>query len=165
MMFRTQYDRLQFRSEIGSREAPTYRAAVDSDGKIDLIQDGIVNVYDEIQSHRDSCDIELMIKRFENGDVTALNRGNPVFLDTVDMPKTFAEVYNVVIQAKNDFQNLPLEVRNAFDHSPEKYFSMIGTEEFGNIMSKFYPQAKNDININNPAPVAGTNIEPEPKNE
>lgn len=126
----------------GSTEMPTYRPVIGDSGAIDLIQDGMINIYDQIQSHKDSCDVNLMIKRFENGDLTALGTPrDPVYMDVTDMPKTYAELYQKVIDAKNEFNSLPLDLREKFDFDPDKYISQLGTSGWFDIMQDYYKPA------------------------
>lgn len=131
--------RVRFHSQPGNPIVPTYTAALDGNGRLDLIESGKIDLYSQIQSHKDSTDIDLMIKRFENGDLTALGTPHtPMYMDVTDFPKSYAEMYQLVIDAKNNFEQLPLEVRDAFGHSPEAYFASFGTDDFNNIMSRFY---------------------------
>lgn len=135
-------DRKRVFSVPGSSEVPTYRPVIGDSGAIDLIQDGMINIYDEIQSHKDSCDINLMIKRFENGDLTALGTPrDPVYMDVTDMPKTYAELYQKVIDAKKEFNALPLDLREKFDFDPDKYISQMGTSSWFDIMQDYYKPA------------------------
>ena len=132
-------ERVRVHCHPGNPEKPTYRPVIGDSGAIDLIQDGLVNLYDEIQSHKDSCDINLMIKRFENGDLTALGTPrDPVYMDITDMPKTYAELYQKVIDAKNEFNALPLDLREKFDFDPDKYISQMGTGSWFELMKDYY---------------------------
>lgn len=146
----------------GSSEVLTYRPVIGDSGAIDLIQDGMINIYDQIQSHKDSCDVNLMIKRFENGDLTALGTPrDPVYMDVTDMPKTYAELYQKVIDAKNEFNALPLDLREKFDFDPDKYISQMGTAAWFDVMQDYYKPAP-DPTISNPTipdPVGGDPVE------
>lgn len=149
-MFKSYYEvvfneHVRVHSVLGSPVAPTYILGINEDGKMDLIESGKVNIYDQIQSHKDSVDINLMISRFANGDVNALNGGNPMYLDVTEFPKSLAEMYSLVINAKATFEKLPIEVRDAFGHSPETFISMLGSDEYNSIMSKFSPVSDKPI--------------------
>lgn len=133
-------------SSSGSSEIPTYRPVIGDSGAIDLIQDGMINIYDQIQSHKDSCDINLMIKRFENGDLTALGTPrDPVYMDVTDMPKTYAELYQKVIDAKKEFNALPLDLREKFDFDSDKYISLMGTAAWFDVMQDYYKPAPDPV--------------------
>lgn len=121
----------------GERFVKTYQPNMGSDGVLDLIEAEPFDLYESIQSHADSVDINLIISRFVNGDVSVLNRREPMYFDATDMPKTYAEMYQKVVDAHNYFEQLPLEVREKFGHSPETFFALIGTDEWNDKMKDF----------------------------
>lgn len=121
----------------GDRFVKTYQPNIGSDGVLDLIEAEPFDLYESIQSHADSVDINLIISRFINGDVSVLNRREPMYFDATEMPKTYAEMYQKVIDAHNYFEQLPLEVREKFGHSPETFFALIGTDEWSEKMKDF----------------------------
>lgn len=121
----------------GERFVKTYQPNMGADGVLDLIEAEPFDLYESIQSHADSVDINLIISRFINGDVSVLNRREPMYFDATEMPKTYAEMYQKVIDAHNYFEQLPLEVREKFGHSPETFFALIGTDEWTDKMKDF----------------------------
>lgn len=139
-MFVTRYNarerELPF-ANSGERFVKTYQPNMGSDGVLDLIEAEPFDLYESIQSHADSVDINLIISRFINGDVSVLNRREPMYFDATDMPKTYAEMYQRVIDAHNYFEQLPLDVREKFGHSPETFFALIGTDEWNDKMKDF----------------------------
>lgn len=100
-----------------------YKEHFDENGVRSLVVDGQRNTYDEIQSHRDSVDINLIIKRYMNGDFTALDRANPVFMDISSMPSTFAEWLEAQARAKEYFYSLDPDVRAQFNNSYEQFLN------------------------------------------
>ena len=128
MVFRNQYDN---RGDCdctchGRTEKPTYTA--NEDGL--PVESGIVNIYDEIQSHRESVELSTLLQRYAQGDISALNQMEGVYADVVDMPSTYAELFNRVRDAENSFNALPDDVRALFDNSPVSFWQSIGTPEF-----------------------------------
>lgn len=97
----------------------------DKSGNYELVEAGEVNVYDEIQSHAESCDINVLMKRYANGDASALSKVQGTYFDVTGMPKTYAEMLNTLISAENQFNALPLEERAKFDHSFEKWLAAL----------------------------------------
>lgn len=47
------------------------------------------------------------------------------------------EAQNLAIRMKDEFYKMPVEVRKEFDNSPEKYVSLMGTDEFKSIMAPY----------------------------
>lgn len=146
--FRTQYERERVRSGVGSKIAKTYSARYDSDGRVVLDETGEKNIYDEIQSHRDSVDIHVLLKRFVNGDQMALNRVQGNYGDFTQFPATYADMLNLVNDGENFFNSLSVDVRAKFNHNFGEFVSAIGTDRW------------NDALGIKPAPVAPEPVEP-----
>lgn len=99
-----------------------------ADGNYDLVPAGEVSVYDEIQSHAESCDINILMKRYLNGDATALSRAQGTYFDASSMPRTYAEMLNLLLDAESVFNSLPVDERAKYAHSFETWLM---TKDFG----------------------------------
>lgn len=97
----------------------------DAKGNYELVEAGEVNVYEEIQSHAESCDINVLMKRYQNGDASALSKVQGTYFDATGMPKTYAEMLNTIISAESQFNSLPLDERSKFDFSFEKWLAAL----------------------------------------
>ena len=123
-VFQTQFEtRARVFSNPGSRVKPVYEAKIDSNGVIDLVETGSENLYDYIQSFKDSTDINTIVKRYAAGDVDVLSKKQGVYGDFTELPNTYAEMLNIVISGENMFNNLPVEVRAKFHHSFREWMS------------------------------------------
>lgn len=142
-MFRIQYcPHNRVTSNPGSSEHILYTAQFDEHGHFELVESGVEDVYDMIQSHKDSTDIHQILRRFENGDVNALNKVQGVFADVTEMPKTYAEMLNHIIAGKNAFMDLPVETRAKFGHSFERWLAAM--DDPVDFASKMGIDIKND---------------------
>lgn len=112
----------------GSKEATTYQTQIDKNGHKVTVPIGKTNIYDRIQSSLEETKIENIIKRFTEGDISAFRQGEPLYADMTEAPKTLMEAQNMIIRITDEFNNLPVEVRAKFDHSPEKYVALYGGE-------------------------------------
>lgn len=132
MVFPTQFDaRDRTISNVGDRIKQLYEARVDNNGTVDLVEAGRENLYDYIQSFKDSCDINTIVKRFAAGDTDVLARRQATYGDFTQLPGTYAELLNTVIQGENYFNSLPLETRAKFNHSFREWMaSMDNMQEF-----------------------------------
>lgn len=119
---------VHFTSEAGSPYKTIYAPVVNKDGTIDLKEKEKECLYDYIQSFKDSCDINVLVKRYQMGDTAALMRGQTFFGDVTEMPKTFAEMLNVMVQGQNFFENLPAEVKEKFGNSFYQFAAAIDIE-------------------------------------
>lgn len=123
--FPTQFDRVRINQPIGSRIHVTYIGKLDKNGVVQLVESGKTDVYAAIQSHKDSCDINLIVKRYAMGDTSALMRGNPQYGDFTEMPRTLAEALNAVNAAQAFFEGLDVEQRKQYDFNFEKFISSL----------------------------------------
>ena len=131
-MFETKWNREETQpTDSGSPIAPTYKLTVDNDLEVD----GEVNLYDEIQSHADSVDIYTILSRFEQGDESVLSKRNGQYVDLTQLPTTFAEMHQKIIDASNEFDALPLEIRSEYEFDVSKFIADIGSDHWFNLLS------------------------------
>ena len=123
------------------------------DGVYELVKIGQSNLYDQIQSHRDSVDIYKILERYAAGDLDVLEQAHGQYIDITNAPKTLAEAYTYIENSKKYFENLPLKVREEYDHDASKFVADIGSEHFNKLFEELYSQndpPKNDPPANDP---------------
>lgn len=138
MKFPHQYDRLNVAREkrplyltaAGSGIVPTYSPHLEKDGNISLKVDGEHNLYEEIQSHRASVDMEIIVNRYMNGDPSVLSRVQGFYADMTEAPQTIHEAVSLMRKAELDFKHLPAEIQAEFDNDYNKFIMSLGTEEW-----------------------------------
>ena len=131
MAWKTQFDaRDRIISNPGSPEHITYSGHYDEKGRVVLEESGRINLYDEIQSHAESCDIHVLLKRYESGDPTALSQRQGFFGDFLDFPKTYAEALNHMNEMESCFMQLPPDVREKFGNSFSEFLAASGEADF-----------------------------------
>jgi len=149
VIFRSQYDDdlPRFKSQVGSRIHQTYVGAYDDDGVLQLIPDKVINIYDQIQSHRDSCDLAVLLRRYLNGDSEALNRVQGVYGDFSTVPSNYADVFNRVADGQRVFNGLNADVKSVFGNSYEQFLVAISRGDFWNRVSEagILPESSNSI--------------------
>lgn len=100
----------------GDKVEPLYALAYDEDGFPFLKEIGKRDVVAEINSYKDECDINRILMRYVNGDVTALGDfGGGFYGDVADSPKSLIDVYNVVDGARNIFEGLDPDIKGKYD--------------------------------------------------
>lgn len=141
MKFRNKYVREELvPSNAGSRLHNDYKMKVFDDGTRDLVVVGQIDIYEMIQSHKDSVDLKLTLERYARGDESAINRRQAFFGDFTHMPTSLAELSQRILDAQDLFNTLDVEARRAFDFDAGKFFASIGTPEFETIVSQFEPK-------------------------
>lgn len=130
-MFDTQYTpHNRIAANPGSPVKVLYGGKLDANGRVVLEKKGEENLYDYIQSFRDSVDLNVILARFSNGDVEALNKAQGFYADVTDFPKNMADALNRINQAEEMFKALPLEIRQKFDCSFEQFLAQSGTDDW-----------------------------------
>ena len=114
-----------------------FQEEIDKDGKKELVHIGKTNVWDKIQEGKEATLIQNVLKACAMGDYSMLKQQEPVYIDATTFPKTLMESQNIVLKAKQEFENMPKEVREKFDFSAEKYVSEMGTKEFFEKMAPY----------------------------
>lgn len=140
MDFATKYDKKsdQYISVPGEQTLQDYNYKFDKEGHKQLVPaDTKTYVYDRIQADKDSCDINLLMKRFAMGDTEVLNVNKGVYVDARKMPKTMAEVFEKGLEAEQYFNGLPVEVKEMFDNSHSVFFTEMGSKAFDEKIQKY----------------------------
>ena len=81
------------------------------------------------------------------GDMSVLREAKLTYVDEDDFPKNLMEAQNVVIKAKQEFDNFPTELKEKFNNSAEQYISEMGTEDFNKKMAPFNDEMEKLANM------------------
>ena len=129
MIFRNAHQVIEDHSRVyidsGSPDRVLYSPTFDSAGHMELKEVGKESLYDFIQSHKESCDINVILARFSAGDTTALAKRQMFYADLTDFPTTYADVVNTMHGAEDYFTHLPVEVRAKFGHDFNKFLASL----------------------------------------
>lgn len=74
--------------------------------------------------------IENILKRCLEGDLTALETMHGQYTDITNAPQSLAEAQQVILRLKNEFDELPKEIKKEFEYNVEVYIAQFGTEEW-----------------------------------
>lgn len=129
--FPTMFDkRARVHCDSGNAMKKVYKPIVRDDGVVELAEAGQESLYDYIQSWKDSVDINVILARYANGDVDALSKVQGAYGDFTQFPKTYAEVLNRVNQGKLLFEDLPLPLREKYNHDFGQFMAAMDQEDF-----------------------------------
>lgn len=130
--------KIEFRTQFNARASKHYYTShgqkvemrhsphMDSNGRRFLIADKPVDVFNLIQSHKEECMIENIIRRAVEGDYNALNTMHGIYTDITNCPSSIAEAQQYIIDAKNRFDKLPKDIKSKFEYNAEIYISELG---------------------------------------
>lgn len=136
MEFRKTYERKRMTSNPGCRMENEYKVVKDDDGDTILKKVGEYCLYDQIQSYKDSCDLNKIIEKFKiTGDPSLLMQKQTFYADVTEYPKSYAEMLQTYQAAKEFFYSLPVDDRAKFNNDPDQFYSSIGSETFNSIFS------------------------------
>lgn len=123
MMFDTKYTKRERRmiSHVGEPVKKQFVGRYDYNGNIELVEDGVRNVYDEIQSYADECSMDNILRRFAAGDVSVLSKSQGVYVDASQLPEHFVDMCNLVADVEREFNLLPVEERAKYENNFVKY--------------------------------------------
>lgn len=128
------FDRLEhsklFVNNSGSRFREKFHGVVKEDGHIELVSDGFEDVKEKMRADAVGTTLPEIIARATAGDPTAFRHDQGWFGDVVGMPKTYAEVLNLVNDGRERFESLPVDVREKFDFDFNKWFATMGTNDW-----------------------------------
>lgn len=109
---------------VGDGTAPVYEKRL-VDGVCRLVQTGVTNLFDFVQSSKEDTLIYNLIDRFNRGDVNALNQRVGQYLDVVGLPNTLAEAQQLMIDVQNKFDRLDADIKAKFDNSVSVYVNSV----------------------------------------
>lgn len=121
-MFKTQYDaRSRCYTSVGNPIVETFTGRYDKNGDLQLVKTGTENLYDKIQAEAAACDMDNILRRFANGDISVLSQSQGVYADVADVPMHFTDALNMVHSVEDAFNKLPADEREKYDNDWVKY--------------------------------------------
>lgn len=120
----------RFFTAIGSPFRKVRKPIVKEDGSIRVEVVGKEDFRAYINSNRDACDVALLVSRAVNGEPDLLNQRIGSYGDFTQMPKTYAEMLQKMIDAKDIFDALPADKKALFDNDLMKFISKVGEDDF-----------------------------------
>lgn len=131
MTFNNQYNgRVRIFSNPGTGIKLTFEPYYDDDGVLQIKETGKVNQYLEIQSHADSVDINVILARYNAGELDVLNKVQGFFADVTEMPETYAGMLNLINSGKTFFEELPTYIKERFNNSFAEFLTESGKPGF-----------------------------------
>lgn len=113
----------------GDRVHIDYQPVYDAKGVWHLEESGKSNIYLEIQSHAESCDINIIMARYRNGETDVLSQIQGMYGDVTNVPTNYAEIMNAQLRAKELFMSLAPDVREKYGNSVEQFMASFSTKE------------------------------------
>ena len=87
-----------------------------------------------IQASREQCEIERIVKRAMNGDMSVLNAMEGQYIDITGAPTSLAHAQQIIINAKKQWDELDRDTKNKFENNVEIFIATAGSKEWCDIM-------------------------------
>lgn len=115
----------------GKKLEDVYAMKLDENGVEHYYVQGKRNVYEQIQAFADEGDIEKILEKATlTGNINILGQVKAEYMDLTEMPTNLIDAKNRLIQAEQQFYNLPVNVRAEFNNSFNEYLAEVGTEKW-----------------------------------
>ena len=126
---------------VGGKTEKTFKLIFDKEtGEKKLVEDGKTQTYKAIQEATKGTTIREILKKYEQGDISVLTRKEGNYGDFTDIPTTWSETMQRMVDAENMFMKLPVDVREEFNHSPSQFLAQAGTDRMKRIIAKYKPK-------------------------
>lgn len=95
-----------------------------------LVAKGVINVYERIQSHKDSVSLDKMIERFTlTGDYSHLVNKEGNYLNILNAPKSLMEAQNTILKATSLFDELPVNIKEVYSNNFSVFLNSLQSSE------------------------------------
>lgn len=113
-------------SPAGSEWAEKCVIDVDSETGAKFLKiTGRENIYEKIQECLEPTKIENIIRRFKEGDRSALGHPDGIYTDISDMPTNIIEAQKRIQDVKAKFASMPAEIKERFGNDPTVFMAEI----------------------------------------
>lgn len=156
LKFRNPFDRktLEHPAAVsGEMTRPVYKWRLNDEGEQVRKFIELDPVYEKIQAERDAVDLQAILRRYESGDATALDKVQGMYIDTYDLPKNYADLYKAVEIHNQSFESMPALVKEKFDNSPAKFWSQFGTERFDEVIREYREEVLSNYGLVDENPI------------
>ena len=137
----------------GNRTEPHYVERYTETGHPYLVKDGETDVYAIIQSHKEECDINLMLQRYLwDGTMVSRILRDESYIGTSNIPTSIHEMFNYMNSQREKFDALPVAIKQKFDNSFEVWASTSGTADW---IEKMGLNEKPEVNLKKEEPENG----------
>lgn len=152
MKFSTIFERAEtIPAPTGTAFDNVYTMKVDKEGRKYLEKTGETNRYEMIQAQAEEADIANILAK-ATYDPSVLEQRAAQYFDATNMPKTLAEAQTKILEVQQEFYKLPIEQRNKFNNSIEKYVASYGTKEWAEALDITAPKVAEKEIVKEEAP-------------
>ncbi len=129
-------------TNAGRKEMPNYGWTINENGEEVLAVKSYTNIQEKINSVHDTVALPLLIKRFMEGDETALsaNKASAFYEDITALPSNMHEAHRIMVEMRDSFDSMPYEDRAFFNNDFNQFIASAGDGNFLAFLEKKYKQ-------------------------
>lgn len=111
---------------------PEYKEKISKNGKKELVQTGVTNIYEKIQDARQGSELATLINQYKmkvnENNILELEK---TIVDLTNIPTNLIEAQNMINDAKNTFNLMPTEIKQTYNNNFNEFLagSMNGSLE------------------------------------
>ncbi len=119
-------------TNAGRNEMPNYGWTINEHGEEVLAVKSYTNIQEKINSVHDSVALPLLIKRFMEGDETALsaNKSSAFYDDITALPSNMHDAHRIMVEMREQFDSMPYEDRAYFNNDFNQFINSAGNGNF-----------------------------------
>lgn len=119
-------------TNAGRKEMPNYGWTINENGEEVLAVKSYTNIQEKINSVHDSVALPLLIKRFMEGDETALsaNKASAFYEDITALPSNMHDAHRLMVEMREQFDSLPYDDRAFFNNDFNQFIASAGDGNF-----------------------------------
>ncbi len=87
------------------------------------------DLQDQINSFKDFCLIENIVRRYMGGDTSALNMSPGVFMDTIGLPHDMIEAQHHLARARDLYARMPADLKDGIAGGFDGFVRSLGTKD------------------------------------
>lgn len=152
---KSRYDIIVKSSNCGEKYVYNYVYSYNDLGEKVLIKDGKSNIYDIIQSHKDDNNLLRLFNRYLAGDSSVFDANKGIYIDTTELPTSYDELQNSLLEIRKKFNSSPIDLKNVFDNDFNKFVVSVKNNEvmnkiksFPDVFNKYFSSSVDNVNTN-----------------
>lgn len=111
-------------SPHGEMRKTSYSVKYDEYGNRSLVANGDIDTYSIVQSFKDECDVCKLVERYQQGDLSALQRVQAIYCDTTQYPHSLMEARQAYDDAIKAFDLLSDDAKEYYG-TPEAFLERL----------------------------------------
>ena len=134
-MYPRYYNANCFISPAGLRYQPVFEGMPGDGDIIELVQVGVRDLKEFHNRDVESCDVNNIVQRFQNGDITALQQAQGSYIDLTGMPKDLRGMSDMIDGLRVSYENMSDDIKKEYP-TFNQWLENVGSPDWFKLMSQ-----------------------------